>query len=125
MAGALKLCLLTGCPFLVQLHDFKGIFPCDKKTEGMNLILQAANGSVPCSLEDLLTFITGADRIPPNGFSRMIKVQFFDVEALEKRRPFASTCSLQLYLPRGISETEQFNNLMISAIKDSMGFGKV
>ena len=66
----------------------RGYFPVIKKTEGMKLILQAANGSVPCSLEDLLTFITGADRIPPNGFSRMIKVQFFDVEALEKRRPF-------------------------------------
>ena len=102
-----------------------GVISLSEKTEAMTLILQAANGSVPCSLGDLLSFITGADRIPPNGFSRMIKVQFFDVEAMEKRRPFASTCSLQLYLPRGITETEQFNDLMISAIKESMGFGKV
>ena len=41
--------------------DFKVI---KIKPEGINLILQAANRSVPCSLEDLLTFITGADRIP-------------------------------------------------------------
>lgn len=70
-------------------------------------------------------FITGADRIPPNGFSRMIKIKFYDVELKEKRRPFASTCSLELHLPRGITESEQFHELMISAIKESVGFGKV
>lgn len=88
-------------------------------------LIQAANGSGPCSLVDLLSFITGADRIPPNGFSRMIKVKFFDVESGEKRRPFASTCALELFIPRGIEESELFNDLMISAMKECIGFGKV
>ena len=69
-------------------------------------------------------FITGSDRVPPNGFHKMIKIKFFDSEEGVHRRPSASTCALELYLPRGVSDTDYFNELMTSSLRDSMGFGK-
>ena len=69
-------------------------------------------------------FITGADRVPPLGFSRPSTIQFFHQNG-EKRRPYSSTCMLHLNLPCGEENVQEFNDLMISALKESCGFGKV
>lgn len=75
-------------------------------------------------LEDILVFITGAEKVPPLGFERLITIEFFDTDG-EQRRPWASTCSLQLNLPRGIQEYQVLKELMVSSLKESFGFGKV
>ena len=77
-----------------------------------------------CQLQHVLMFITGADRVPPLGFNKPITITFYDQDG-EKRRPWSSTCSLQLHLPRGEEDAEAFNDLMFSALKESCGFGKV
>lgn len=75
--------------------------------------------------EDVLMFVTAADSVPPLGFQQMCKVEFYDQEEPTRRIPYASTCTLTLYLPRGVSEEEEFRDLMFLAIKGSLGFGKV
>lgn len=75
--------------------------------------------------EDVLMFVTAADSVPPLGFQQMCKVEFYDQEEPTRRIPYASTCALTLYLPRGVSEEEEFRDLMFLAIKGSLGFGKV
>ena len=59
-------------------------------------------------LQDLLVFTTGADSIPPLGFDDPITLDFYDQEKDIKRLPWASTCSLSLYLPRGYEDTDEF-----------------
>ena len=75
-------------------------------------------------LEDILVFITGADAVPPLGFDHKISIAFYDQEEAMKRFPWSSTCSLSLYLPRGIFEPEEFNSLMSQALLNCQGFGK-
>lgn len=76
-----------------------------------------------CTLGDILSFITGADRIPTLGFTRLISICFYESDG--GRRPWSSTCSLQLYLPRGIEDQAVFSALMLSSLNDSCGFGKI
>lgn len=75
-------------------------------------------------LEDMLVFITGADAVPPLGFDHKICIAFYDQEKDMKRFPSSSTCSLSLYLPRGVAEPEEFNSLMSQALLNCQGFGK-
>ena len=44
--------------------------------------------------KDLLVFITGAECLPPLGFSKKITVDFYNFEQNSRRRPYASTCGL-------------------------------
>ncbi|CAB4030171.1 G2 M phase-specific E3 ubiquitin- ligase-like [Paramuricea clavata] len=44
------------------------------------------------SLEHLLVFITGADCLPPLGFSKNITVDFYNFDENSRLRPYASTC---------------------------------
>ena len=76
-----------------------------------------------CNLADLLSFVTGAERIPYLGFSRMISICFYEFDG--GRRPWSSTYSLQLDLPRGIEDQDVFNALMLSAVNESFGFRKI
>ncbi|XP_058621115.1 G2/M phase-specific E3 ubiquitin-protein ligase-like [Onychostoma macrolepis] len=80
---------------------------------------------VGISFEDVLVFVTAADSIPPLGFQQNCQVEFYDQEEPTRRIPYASTCALTLYLPRGVSEEEDFRELMFLAIKGSLRFGKV
>ena len=77
-----------------------------------------------CTLEDVLIFVTGADKVPPLGYSRHITISFYDQESA-KRRPCSSTCSLELHLPRGVEDVEAFNERMVSSLRERCGFGKV
>ena len=77
-------------------------------------------------LPQLLIFITGADNIPVLGFPKNIDIDFFDVEPRSRRFPMASTCGLQLQLPRGIHSIDEFEGLTVRALKEgSHGFGKI
>jgi len=44
-----------------------------------------------CIFEELLAFTTGAEKVPPAGFSSEIQIQFFQVEKGTRRLPFVST----------------------------------
>ena len=73
-----------------------------------------------------LIFITGADNITVLGFPKNIDIDFFDVELRSCRFPMASTCGLQLQLPRGIHSFDEFEGLIARALKESShGFGKI
>ena len=77
-------------------------------------------------LPQLLIFITGADDITVLGFPKNIDTDFFDVELRSQRFPMASTCGLQLQLPRGIHSFDEFEGLIVRALKEgSHGFGKI
>ena len=77
-------------------------------------------------LPQLLIFITGADNITVLGFPKNIDIDFFDVELRSRRFPMASTCGLQLQLPRGIHSFDEFEGLIARALKESShGFGKI
>jgi len=74
------------------------------------------------TLKDILAFITGAEAIPPLGFSAPLTIAFYDM--LDRQHfPTASTCDLRLWLPRGV-EPDIFQQLMEEAVLGSHGFGK-
>lgn len=73
-------------------------------------------------IKDVLQFITGADCIPPMGFDKKIILCFYDKEG--NRLPYASTCALQLLLPRGHEDETSFSHMMTEVIFGSYGFGK-
>ncbi|KAL7380205.1 hypothetical protein ABVT39_013589 [Epinephelus coioides] len=75
--------------------------------------------------EDLLIFVTGSDEVPPLGFPSKPCIDFYDQEAGQRRLPYASTCMMCLYLPRGIMQEEELHQMLHQATKNSLGFGKV
>ena len=77
------------------------------------------------SLGDLLIFITGASLIPPNGFDEPIIIKFFDKKPGEMRYPTASTCSMELYLPREFEDADEFKEYMDTAVTCAHGFGQI
>ncbi len=90
----------------------------------MLLNLLHAAGGVPCSLEDILVFFSGTDRVPPLGFDVHPSVTFL----YDKKLKFAtaSTCSLQLRLPTcQVDNYSKFKEDMILSLKGNDGFGGV
>ena len=80
-------------------------------------------GKTGCTLEDVLTFFTGADSIPPLGFDRQPNVCFLHDESIFCT---ASTCSIELRLPCCHQENyEAFKQAMIMSLHDNDGFGGV
>lgn len=79
----------------------------------------------PVTFADLLVFVTGADCIPPLGFPVQCTVSFYSQEEGSRRLPSSSTCALTLYLPRGVTEENDFRALMSDSLTGSYGFGKV
>jgi len=75
------------------------------------------------TLQDLLTFITGADTIPPLGFSTQVVIDFYDMQS-SRHYPTASTCDMRLWLPRGIDNPTDLQELLEEAILCAHGFGK-
>ena len=75
-----------------------------------------------CSIEDMLVFDTGSDRVPPLGFDFKVKVVFPHSGLFCT----ASTCDLQLRIPVSHGENyESFEEAMIMSLKDNDGFGGV
>lgn len=88
----------------------------------MLTIVFPADKVVPVTFDELMIFITGADTVPVSGFSKKIEVMFYNQEPGLCRLPYASTCALQLWLPR---ETDSLSNIMVRALKESHGFHKI
>jgi len=80
----------------------------------------------PLTLPLFLQVLTGASRIPPLGFSKRVSVTWFDKEEGVVRFPKISTCGLQIELPRGCPDDEEFATYMDIAIPSSINcFGHV
>ena len=71
----------------------------------------------------ILTFVTGAARIPPMGFSKPLTIIFSDDK--NQLLPTASTCSLVLRLSLALQEYEQFKERVDYAVQNTVGFGQV
>ena len=99
------------CIYTVEIHY------CDVD------VFCTAEGCSKVTLEDILNFVTGADRVPPLGFPGSITVDFFSQES-ERHYPTSSTCDMRLWLPRGVSDVNVLQALMEEAILGSHGFGK-
>ncbi|KAK5906878.1 hypothetical protein CesoFtcFv8_004784 [Champsocephalus esox] len=83
-----------------------------------------SDGQAECSFEDLLTFITGTDHLPPLGFPRLISLCFFsqDVSMSGVCLPHASTCALEFFLPRGMSAAADLMVMLSRAMHVALGF---
>jgi len=79
------------------------------------------DGKGVCRFEDILIFCTGADRIPPAGFSPRATIVF----SKTSKFPESKTCSNILSLPlgSGTNTYEWFRDTMDFAILNSQGFG--
>lgn len=89
--------------------------------EGGDALLVLEEEPCTISLEDVLMFATGADKIPPLGFPVKPSLDFIYDKA--RKYPEANTCALILRLP--IHQTyEEFSDHMISGIVQSPYFGQ-
>ncbi|XP_058495271.1 uncharacterized protein LOC131466129 [Solea solea] len=80
-----------------------------------------SNGQADFSVKDVLTFITGADHLPPHGFPRVISLRFYTGDGL----PYASTCALELFLPRSVVRAVDLLALLSRAVHKALGFSRV
>lgn len=85
--------------------------------------ISVSEGEVPVTFPELLTFITGADHIPPCGFTKAIDVYFYTPDDV-CRLPHVSTCALTLWLPR-LEDHDFLSTLLVRSIKESSGFLKI
>jgi len=77
-------------------------------------------------LAEILAFWTGADAVPPCGFSQKLTMEFYSRGPEEHRRlPSASTCALTLWLPRNIQDPDELWRMLTDALTMSAGFGKL
>ena len=66
-----------------------------------------------------LAALTGSSRISPAGFHKKIST-WFDKENGVLRYPKISTCGLELELPRGCTDDDEFSGYMEIAIRSSL-----
>ena len=79
---------------------------------------------VECNLENILSFCSGADNIPPAGFPKEPSLVFDHAKAAIL--PTASTCDIALRLPTVHGrEYWKFKECMLLGIKGHDGFGGV
>lgn len=74
-----------------------------------------------CTIEDVMIFVTGSEKVPPLGFGgRRLRVEFLDTGLFCT----SSTCDLTLRLPLIHGENYQaFEDAMILSLKNNDGFG--
>ncbi|KAK1786970.1 hypothetical protein P4O66_017347, partial [Electrophorus voltai] len=76
------------------------------------------------SFRELLAFITATDEVPALGFPQKPSINFYHPDRHGCRLPYASTCMMGLFLPRGVKSQAELNAMLLRAVRDSAGFGK-
>ncbi|ROI69428.1 G2/M phase-specific E3 ubiquitin-protein ligase [Anabarilius grahami] len=74
--------------------------------------------------EEILAFTTGADEVPPLGFSQKPSINFYQPEERGCRLPYANTCMMGLFLPRVVKDEVELYKMLLRAIRDSAEFGR-
>ncbi|XP_051759279.1 G2/M phase-specific E3 ubiquitin-protein ligase-like isoform X3 [Ctenopharyngodon idella] len=74
--------------------------------------------------EEILAFTTGADEVPPLGFSQKPSINFYQPEEHGCRLPYANTCMMGLFLPRVVKDEVELYKMLLRAIRDSSEFGR-
>ncbi|XP_062302074.1 G2/M phase-specific E3 ubiquitin-protein ligase-like [Osmerus eperlanus] len=119
-------------------QSLKSLFSVNYSTRGTNrreqeedtifswevFLKMVEDSQADVTFEDIFIFITSADMIPPLGFQEQPTIEFYDQEQGRSRMPYASTCALTFYLPRGLDSEYRMKEMVTSAIKNSLGFGK-
>ena len=72
-----------------------------------------------CTIEDVLIFFTGTDRIPPSGFDKEPTIHFIHDESAKFCT--ASTCDIQLCLPTKYDVYGDFHEAMITSLLENGG----
>ena len=72
------------------------------------------------TLNSVLNFFSGAEEIPPNGFSAEAMLHFSN-----DPYPTASTCALELTLTTKHEKYADFKNNFTTALQTHGGFGKL
>ena len=84
--------------------------------------LPTSDGDIPCSIEDILVFCTGASQVPPLGFEKYPTLTYHYEGILAT----ASTCDIQLKLPVAHGgDYVKFKDALILSFKGNDGFGGV
>jgi HECT-domain (ubiquitin-transferase) len=109
---------------------------CESHSKNLNQItLVVSDGTNNIAVSQLLAFWTGAEAEPPLGFqtpalmmsdrqsssAKPLLVDFYDDVG---RLPYASTCSLCLWLPVNVNE-DIFQSFLLRSLTECVGFGKV
>ena len=78
-----------------------------------------AEGPRDITLDNILVFFSGTDKVPPLGFTPDPALAFNS----DAWYPTASTCSLTLFLPTRYNDYQTFKSRLTVAFKDHGGFG--
>lgn len=81
-----------------------------------------ASNQEEISLEDIMIFYSGTDKMPPLGFLHKLTLEFNN----DNIYPTASTCTLTLVLPtKYYMDYDSFKNSMYVGLKYHGGFGTI
>ena len=82
--------------------------------------------NVGLTVGDIFKFITGSKSLPPLGLPNKLTVLFKHDCVKDRRcRPTASTCALSMTIPVHIKTDEEMLEMILSAVKEGLGFGNV
>ena len=82
--------------------------------------------NVGLTVGDIFKFITGSKSLPPLGLPNKLTVLFkHDCVKDCRCRPTASTCALSMTIPVHIKTDEEMLEMILSAVKEGLGFGNV
>lgn len=84
----------------------------------LSCLLSLPGGATGVSLQEVLSFWTGASSPPPLGFEKRLQISF----GAAKQLPTAHTCSMEMIIWRGYSEPDNFKDDFTKAITWSGGF---
>jgi len=74
------------------------------------------------NFEQVLQFVSGANQIPVLGFDKEATLDFYTPVHDIRRLPYALTCDMRLFLPRG-AQPEELCSMLEQVILDCNGFG--
>ena len=82
--------------------------------------------NVGLTVGDIFKFITGSKSLPPLGLPNKLTVLFkHDCVKDCRCRPTASTCALSMTISVHIKTDEEMLEMILSAVKEGLGFGNV